>query len=100
MKYTGLKVGVFGMLLMIAVGCGSSTDDANAGETGGGSVGNIEQVELGMTEQQVVDLLGEEMGTSENSGTGENGLIYSSDDNKAIMIWFKDGKVSRVKISE
>ena len=97
MKHTGLKVGVFGMLLMVAVGCGSSSDDANAGETGGGSVSNIGQVELGMTEQQVVDLLGEDMGTSENSGTGENGLIYRSADNKAMWVWFKDGKVTRVQ---
>lgn len=100
MKHSGLMLGVLGLVLMIAVGCNSSSDDETVGGTGGGNVGNIGQVELGMTEQQVVDLLGEEMGTSEDSGTGENGLIYSSENNKPIMIWFKDGKVSRVKISE
>ena len=85
---------------MLAVGCGSSNDDETVGGTGGANVGNIGQVEVGMTEQQVVDLLGEDMGTSEYEYTGENGLIYRSEDNRPIMVWFKDGKVSRVQTTE
>lgn len=95
MKKTGVVLAVLGLFLMIAVGCGSSADDATSGDTDAVSF-DISKVEVGMTEQEVIDAVGESNGTSENGMTGENGLIYMDDQNKMVMIWFKDGKVTRV----
>ena len=101
MKYLGSMFAVLGLFLMLAVGCNSSTDDASAGNKEEAGTGNIAQVQVGMTEQEVIDLLGEPMGTSEYEYTGENGLIYRDEQKNAPMwVWFKDGKVTSVQASE
>lgn len=98
MRNMGSVLAVLGLFFMIAVGCGSS-DDASAGSDDGGGTGTVEQVEIGMTEQEVIELLGENSGTGENGATGENALIFLDDDYKSTFIWFKDGKVTKIGTS-
>ena len=83
MKKYGARLAVVGALLMIVVGCSSPPYG----------------VDLGMTEQQVRDALGEPEATSYDGGTGENGLLYRDvEDAKLLQIWFDDdGKVSRIQ---
>lgn len=96
MKKIGAVLAVFGLFLMVAVGCGSSSDDTAGGAEEAASF-DISKVEVGMSEQEVVDALGESNGTSENGMTGENGLVYMDDQSKIVIVWFKDGKVTKVK---
>ncbi|MCH7903204.1 MAG: outer membrane protein assembly factor BamE [Armatimonadetes bacterium] len=84
MKKLGAGLAVLGVLLMIAVGCGSPAD----------------KVKVGMTENQVIDVLGEPMGTVNTDSSGQNRLLYMDVEGEDIMVWFKDGKVTKVDSRE
>ena len=93
MKKTGARVAVLALFLMLAVGCGSSSDDETAGGTGGANVGNIGQVEVGMSEQQVKDLLGEPIGSmTESIGSVQTVMIY-----EGITVYLENGAVTKVE---
>ena len=83
MKKSGARLVVLGVLLITVVSCSSPPN----------------RVELGMTEQEVIDVLGEPTATSYDGGTGENGLNYMDiGDAEVLQIWFNDdGKVSRIQ---
>lgn len=83
MKKHGARLVALGALLMMVVGCSSPPYG----------------VDIGMTEQQVRDVLGEPTATSFDGGTGEDGLSYMGvEDSTMLKIWFDDnGKVSRIQ---
>ena len=82
-KKLGARIAGLSALLMIVVGCSSPPYG----------------VDIGMTEQQVRDVLGEPTATSYDGGTGEDGLSYMGvGDSTMLEIWFDDnGKASRIQ---
>ena len=84
MKKLGATIAALAVLLMIVVGCGSPA----------------EKVKVGMTEYQVMDMLGEPMGTVNTDSSGQNRLLYMDVEGEDIMVWFKDGKVTKVDSRE
>lgn len=94
------RVAVLGVLLMIAVGCNSSTDDE---QSSGGAKSDIqvsdalvEAVQTGVSEQEVRDALGEPNMVIPITDPPGEGWLFSYGDGEESIVWFENGKVSRV----
>ena len=102
MKKLGAGFAALGIVLIMAVGCNSSADDSSSSDGGystGGSNSDIQlsqalvrQVRIGMTEQEVRDLLGEPKFLMPMSDPREAGWLYG-DGAKQTIVPFLDGKV-------
>ena len=103
MKKLGAGFAALGVFLMIAVGCNSSGNDSSStggGNSTGGSKSNIQvtnalvrQVRVGMTEQEVRDLLGEPRLLLPMGNPNEAAWVYDVDGGIQTIVAFVDGKV-------
>ena len=82
MRELGARLTVLSVFLMIAVGCGSTA----------------EKIKLGMTEQEVIAVLGEPIHRVPSLYGEENTFTYHDVDDEDMKIWFMNGTVSRVHI--
>ena len=82
---------------MIAVGCSSSDDDSSSGTSTGSNAqvsdGGMEAVQVGMTEQEVRDLLGEPKRIMPSTSSPVIGWLYSSGDGKELILTMENGRV-------
>ncbi|MCH7903208.1 MAG: hypothetical protein IH944_01420 [Armatimonadetes bacterium] len=105
MKKLGAGFAVLGVFLMIAVGCNDSSsanDSSPADDRLVGTAQNLDdyarQFKLGMTEQEVIDLLGEptdRMNMGEGTIRFEYANIYVAD----ISVTLVDGKVTASRMT-
>ncbi|MCH7903205.1 MAG: hypothetical protein IH944_01405 [Armatimonadetes bacterium] len=82
MKKLGARLAALAVLLMIAVGCGSPA----------------EKIEVGMTEQEVIAVLGEPRYRRPTYMTDEIRFLYYDVDGENINILFRYGTVTSVLI--
>ena len=103
MKKLGAVFAAFGIVLIMAVGCNSSADDSSSSDSGN-SIGSmnssvslsnalLRQVQVGMTEQQVRDLLGEPKLLLPMGNPNEAAWVYDVDGGIQTIVAFVDGKV-------
>ncbi|MCH7903202.1 MAG: hypothetical protein IH944_01390 [Armatimonadetes bacterium] len=98
MKKPGARLAVLGVFLMIAVGCSSSASDAKSAD----------DVTIGMTEQEVIDVLGEprwrvgpisgDTMLDPYSASQDRLVYFNVEDAPMLIIWMMDGKVTRVEV--
>ena len=98
MKKLGAGFAVLGVFLMIAVGCNSSASDAKSAA----------DVTVGMTEQEVIDVLGEprwrvgpisgDTMLDPYSASQDRLVYFNVEDAPMLIIWIMDGKVTRVEV--
>ena len=97
MKKIGALLAVLGLFLLIAVGCGSST---SAKSSSNGELSNAQsQVTVGMTKQQVEDVLGEPYAVVTQTAMGYEDIqmIYiDKDDNLRVTVWVERDAVVKV----
>ena len=99
MKKIGATLAVLGLLLMVAAGCGSPSSVDSSVDSESASSSNLQppysDVKAGMTEQQVIDILGEPMGRSSYDlpEGRETNLMYL---NGKVTVWLKNGVVTKV----
>ena len=98
MKKLGARLTVLSVFLMIAVGCTSSASDAKSAA----------DVTVGMTEQEVIDVLGEprwrvgpisgDTMLDPYSASQDRLVYFNVEDAPMLIIWLMDGKVTRVEV--
>ena len=99
MKKIGAGLAALGILLVIAVGCNSSSDE-DAKSTGGAQSttqvtdDTFRAVRVGMTEQEVLDLCGDPTRHLKQPDAQYAGWIYVYGGGKETMVSFDDGKVA------
>ena len=108
MKKLGAGLAALGIVLIMAVGCGSSANDSSSSDGGnstGGAKSNIQatealvlQVQVGMTEQEVRELLGEPERKLPMKDPRHAGWMYTwgSGANDGTVVAFLDGKVGEL----
>ena len=102
MKKLGAGFAVVGVFLMIAVGCNSSSDDAKSTTrekyNTRATEALVREVRVGMTEQEVRELLGEPDSIMPSSKPGAAGWVYQwgSGGDDGTMVAFLDGKVYKL----
>ena len=84
MKKLGARLAALAVLSMIAVGCGSTA----------------EKIKLGMTEQEVIAVLGEPEFRVPADNSGRTRLPYYGVEGADINTSFTGGKVSDVRITQ
>ena len=82
MKKLGARLAVLGILLMIAVGCGSEDD--------------VTEIRLSMTENEVIAVLGEPDYKAPSTNNEQGRFIYYGVDDQDITVLFMDGRVSKI----
>ena len=97
MKKIRAFLAVTGLSLLIAVGCGSSTSRESSSN---GELSNAQsQVTVGMTKQQVEDVLGEPYAVVTQTAMGYEDIqmIYiDKDDNLRVTVWVERDAVVKV----
>ncbi|MCH7903207.1 MAG: outer membrane protein assembly factor BamE [Armatimonadetes bacterium] len=103
MKKLGAGLAVLGVFLMIAVGCNSSDDGGSSGSGAGSNAqlsdGGESGVQLGMSEQEVRDILGEPSRTMPSSWDEMDAWSYVQADGKKTIVSFDNGRVIDVASS-
>lgn len=89
------RFAVLGVLVMIAVGCGSSGDATSP--SGGEATGPVADIKIGMTEQQVIDIIGEPLMTMDSTWNDVSWMTYADlKDTQFLEITLDNGIVTRI----
>ena len=98
MRGLGARLTVLSVFLMFAVGWTSSASDAKSAD----------DVTIGMTEQEVIDVLGEprwrvgpisgDTMLDPYSASQDRLVYFNVEDAPMLIIWIMDGKVTRVEV--
>ena len=103
MKKFGAIFAVVGVILAAAVGCNSSDDGGSSGSSTGSNAqlsdGGESGVQLGMSEQEVRDILGEPNRTMPSAWSEMDAWSYVQADGKQTIVSFDDGRVIDVASS-
>ena len=90
MKKLGAGCAVFGVFLIIAVGCGSSESSSSGWE----AVSTVPGIEIGMSQAEVIAVLGSDFEVIPRRSDNETALVYYPRQSNEIVIWLTDDKVT------